>query len=915
MAIRFSTSSLNAPNYSSYTINKFNGVDYTTTPTQVDDSRAINISNYVPKGNALAKREGFISVISTNDTIYNIWEYKDLYIQFREYNGVKCLTKSPKDYIEDINVIHSFENLEDTYSWAIEYEKRLFIFIANDYFVYNGETLEKVSDIAYIPLLCKSSASYSYFGDFAYAYPNNKLENIGTTLIEDLNLLSTFAFVELEITPSLHTNSEIPEAESWEELYYYEIPNIENFEIINPSDEEKQKLGIFNISIIDKYLVISKNVYDKIDNSKKGTLKLKLRKKETNNTIQKMRFGLSYGINGNQDVLFVSGNPNFPNIDYYSSNKLSYQEDNWKTYTYFPDTNFRTFGSSDSAIMGYGILNNGYQAIFKNKSNNNNSNLYLSYGNINTYVDTYGFTQVEVTYPVITSGLTINVNDYNQIIHYSNYLLINAENGIYTLNLTPSTSTNKYDVKETSYYIREELGSDTKDSTWAIYDNKLYISRKNKNGKMRIFVADKDRYSYINNELVFEWWVLDGIEPTFIKTIDNNLYFHIANIGLCRLENGSIMDYFTHKTNSITIGGETINSELSYIDGYFVLNPNSFLLKKIHSYEDIYNAYVNFKKFSSIKRMRNGGFAIPTNDYKIVYGGHYEDEVGDSTYIYYITCPLIVNGFNLSLLFNANANGSTMIAYDGEFGYFVNYTIEIINDIDYITMEIHHYEYRVNSYHGLAFKLDQNNFMELYTYFKGNYLPLNKCRLIEGVWYYLGENEDDFINITTYDDNGNNITQFNCFKLSIANDIELQFVNLESENVDTNYIFDVRTPIESYWYGKYTDLGSLNYLKSANNITFVPDNKIGGFTNVGYRTLKNDTNFASVRKNSLSFDNIDFDMFNFGDTDFAKSYSSKKKIKNFAFIQLKIYSNNEYNSSVVSISFRYKITKLNKGVK
>lgn len=65
--------------------------------------------------------------------------------------------------------------------------------------------------------------------------------------------------------------------------------------------------------------------------------------------------GALYGIGGAGDRLFLAGNPDHPNWDFYSQ-----QYDP----TYFPDTNYAVLGSEQSMITGYAVVNN-YLATFK----------------------------------------------------------------------------------------------------------------------------------------------------------------------------------------------------------------------------------------------------------------------------------------------------------------------------------------------------------------------------------------------------------------------------------------------------------------------------------------------------------------------------------------------------------------------
>lgn len=63
--------------------------------------------------------------------------------------------------------------------------------------------------------------------------------------------------------------------------------------------------------------------------------------------INKCRIGTLYGLNGNKDRLFVSGNPDYVNYDWHSE---SYDP------TYFSDVSYSRLGSDSSAIVGYSVI-------------------------------------------------------------------------------------------------------------------------------------------------------------------------------------------------------------------------------------------------------------------------------------------------------------------------------------------------------------------------------------------------------------------------------------------------------------------------------------------------------------------------------------------------------------------------------
>lgn len=74
--------------------------------------------------------------------------------------------------------------------------------------------------------------------------------------------------------------------------------------------------------------------------------------------ISNCTIGTLFGINGATDRLFLSGNPNYPNIDWHSD---MYDP------TYFADTSYSKLGRDTSAIVGYTLVNN-YLAAHKDEN-------------------------------------------------------------------------------------------------------------------------------------------------------------------------------------------------------------------------------------------------------------------------------------------------------------------------------------------------------------------------------------------------------------------------------------------------------------------------------------------------------------------------------------------------------------------
>ena len=68
--------------------------------------------------------------------------------------------------------------------------------------------------------------------------------------------------------------------------------------------------------------------------------------------VNKCRIGIQFGVNGATDRLFLSGSPQLINYDWYSG---------LNDPTYWGDQAYSVLGQSDSAIVGYSIVNAGWR--------------------------------------------------------------------------------------------------------------------------------------------------------------------------------------------------------------------------------------------------------------------------------------------------------------------------------------------------------------------------------------------------------------------------------------------------------------------------------------------------------------------------------------------------------------------------
>ena len=192
--------------------------------------------------------------------------------------------------------------------------------------------------------------------------------------------------------------------------------------------------------------------------------------------VNKCTVGALFGVGGAGDRLFLSGNPDYPNWDFYSE-----QFDP----TYFPDLGYSVMGSAASAIVGYAIINN-YLAAFKDEYDESQS-VFIREGDLVVNKDT------GVSEPAFKLINTLQGNGV--VAPYSfGYLttepLFLTRSGIYAITVQDITG-EKYSQNR-SFYL----------------DGQLTKEDKLENA---VAVVYKDQYVLaINGSL----YILDGLQPT-----------------------------------------------------------------------------------------------------------------------------------------------------------------------------------------------------------------------------------------------------------------------------------------------------------------------------------------------------------------------------------------------------------------
>ena len=951
MSVKFSTSNLSSTSQHLYNLDTFNGVDYTTTPTKVDSTRAIDMSNYLPDGKALVKRYGTRRIKDLTFTQNKTEQLLDIF----DYNGSVIYIYADSNYIYINNNLATITTLTNNSTNAtalhFEYDGRLFVIVGGNYIMIyknnNQYVVENVLNNAYIPTVITNLNP-------------DTLDN-KPLLFEQVNMLSNKVKIEINMYISsgkliggfydLSDYFDLSGTYTINGIYYNNksLTDEENIYIVpfyNASLNNVSSQNATADEIITAQVTLTtgnktvgstqlNGIWVTLDDDITDTesvfyttigieLTLNSQKYNDPSAILNATVGIAFGSYGNKDRLFLGGAPSTPNVDFHSleANSSNYE---WADYTYFGTDTYQALGSSSSKIVAYGLNSDGTMAIFKDGSDV--TNIFTRRATITTYTETYTsynattkentsleYQVSEELFPTYATTMAANNNSVDltdvKTLTYDNKLIFNTKKGIYYVNINYDGSTSSYNAYELSYYIREDLSEDISDADMIIYKDKLFVARKDKTGAKRIYVADKNRYSYIDSKLQYEWWVLDGINADKFFILENNndlrLYFSQGNFLYlyCDIEE-QFYDYDKRGFKSVLINGQSISSEIYFVSQLdkAIISPNCDVFKKILEQRNLTDAYYNFIKYTTFNVISDNPLDESiTVDIKSFT---FSNKTVDSENHVVFKIPVSTDKEKLWLE-EKFTNGGTIHFYADSTNYsptILSVDYEVIGNKEYFVIETEDVEAVSNVLRIIVYIYGDTSLKvkTLYTLVDNQYICIEDCIYSDNKWWYKDENENliDIGNIN-----------FNYVEFDFGlNNIDVDFYG----SIVEAYV-EYNIPVKSYWYSNYNSLGRIDCLKTATNIYFVPEVRRGGITKIGYKTLKHNKSYVSIMID-FDFNNINFELFSFGKDDFGKTFSSKKKIKNFSFMQLFMYSDTSNDSTISEIAFKYLITKNNKGEK
>ena len=310
-----------APSLSVVRIEDFLGCDLTNQPTNVDAKRSPDARNMIRDvPGKVRKRMGYKTIYTLDGRING----------HHRLNGkLPLIHAGTKLYkVEDGQCDAVYESANDARSQSWEFDGKLVIADGKALLLYDGETVTRADANGKVPILTIS-----------------RQPNGGGTSYEGLNLIQPkweedflvdadhkdakefqLSFGELDDTP---VTVQVMNADGgWddkEENTDFTVDRETGLVTFLEAPGETPVSGTDNIKI-----VASRTVEGYADR------------------INTCCVGIQFGVNGASDRLFLAGNPNLINYDWYSG---------MNDPTYWSDTSYSVLGQSDAAIVGYSVVN------------------------------------------------------------------------------------------------------------------------------------------------------------------------------------------------------------------------------------------------------------------------------------------------------------------------------------------------------------------------------------------------------------------------------------------------------------------------------------------------------------------------------------------------------------------------------
>lgn len=511
----------------SASMKSFLGIDLRNAPSKVEMNRSPMCVNMIRDTvGTNRKRRGYETVATLTGKVNGFHTLKKpAGSKHLVHAGKKIYSFDPKT----LKTEELYENAGDHISMSKQINSKLYIIDGTDMLIYDGETIKSITEAAYIPT---TVIAKTFSGGGQALEPVNLLAPYRKELFTGDDTHTTFQLGSTDID-----TAEVKIRVQNADLSYTDLVENTDFTV-------DRKLGTFTLT---------KPAKTPVDGRDNITVTYSKTVEGYAERIKNCDICTLFGMNGQRDRLFVSGNPKYPNYDWYCKANNP---------TYFADVWYSILGQDDSSIVGYSILN-GQLLTFKDGAAND-SNIVLRNGiyDENTKQNTFAL-----------------IGNYEAAGALSKYSFASIKNEPVYLTVdksvhavTPSDILGERSSQERSYYISEALAKESGiEEAYAIKYKDFYMLTVGD----KIYILDSAQASYERNTPYstrqYECYLWTGIGARVLSEIGGELYFGTTD--------GKIKRFFNDEAgekSSAYIDDGVITEKTIVADGQNVTTRESY---------------------------------------------------------------------------------------------------------------------------------------------------------------------------------------------------------------------------------------------------------------------------------------------------------------------------------------------------
>lgn len=578
------------------TLEDFKGVDFSSSPLRVRSNRASNMRNFINEYGVNKKRNGWNELFHIEDSegnaqpINGIFQYvrgthKDLLV----HAGKKIykITRSNGEYVyTDITLSSTYVKakvqpslLTSTRSQAFFNKGKCYIVGCGDFLVYgswnNGESYE---------LRRVANNEDTYIPTTTISIDDDTNETDIRSTMEDVNLLSSLRKNQLLGRAFKEANAEKGEAAETSLTWTLDSGKIDentslhivletmedktavSYQIENNS-EDKTKLYkthkdgetiaselCGSVDFAKGKITLTIPSVPQIEGRDNITVTFECAIEGYIDRVKNCCFGILFGVNGNTDRLFLSGNPDFANVDFFSEAA---------DFTYFSDRNNTIIGSDSSAIMGFARLSDSTLVVYKDE-NSQDASIFYQHGTYETEEDSLGNPVLVAKFNRSAGNIGESVISRYACANFGGDNIILSRNGIFGIVLAENVATTERYTRDRSRSINEKLKTheNLTEAVGVVYGNRYYLSLDDV-----CYVADS-RFKYtseddIDGSFNYEWWYWTNTPVRVWAVVDNQLYFGTNDGQVCVFDEEYI-DRTHQKSQPGDLSLDMLNNRITY---------------------------------------------------------------------------------------------------------------------------------------------------------------------------------------------------------------------------------------------------------------------------------------------------------------------------------------------------------------